>query len=35
MKIHPQTIIEGYRLAAKEAQKALEASAVDHGYIFN
>jgi len=31
MKIHPQTIIEGYRLAAKEAQKALEASAVDHG----
>jgi len=31
MKIHPQTIIEGYRLAAQAAQKALEESAVDNG----
>jgi len=31
MKIHPQTIIEGYRLASKAAQKALEESAVDNG----
>jgi len=30
-KIHPQTIIEGYRLAAQAAQKALEESAVDNG----
>ena len=29
-KIHPQTIIEGYRIASKAALKALEASAVDH-----
>ncbi|KAF9169103.1 T-complex protein 1 subunit beta [Mortierella sp. AD011] len=29
-KIHPQTIIEGYRIASAAAYKALEASAVDH-----
>lgn len=29
-KIHPQTIIEGYRIASSAALKALEASAVDH-----
>lgn len=29
-KIHPQTIIEGYRIASHAALKALEASAVDH-----
>lgn len=28
--IHPQTIIEGYRLASAAAYKTLEASAVDH-----
>ncbi|KAM0425428.1 hypothetical protein ACHAPT_009217 [Fusarium lateritium] len=29
-KIHPQTIIEGYRIASQAALKALEESAVDH-----
>ncbi|KXN91164.1 putative T-complex protein 1 subunit beta, partial [Leucoagaricus sp. SymC.cos] len=29
-KIHPQTIIEGYRIASAAALKALEKSAVDH-----
>ena len=29
-KIHPQTIVEGYRVAADAAYKALEAAAVDH-----
>lgn len=29
-KMHPQTIIEGYRIASKVALKALEAAAVDH-----
>ncbi|KAG0276042.1 T-complex protein 1 subunit beta, partial [Linnemannia exigua] len=29
-KIHPQTIIEGYRIASAAAYKALEESAVDH-----
>ncbi|KAG2185776.1 hypothetical protein INT43_002213, partial [Umbelopsis isabellina] len=29
-RIHPQTIIEGYRLATNEAYKALEAAAIDH-----
>ena len=29
-KIHPQTIIDGYRIASKAARDALEASAVDH-----
>jgi T-complex protein 1 subunit beta len=32
-KIHPQTIVEGYRLASAAAFKALEASAVDHGFV--
>jgi T-complex protein 1 subunit beta len=30
-KIHPQTVVEGYRIASKAALKALEASAVDNG----
>ncbi|KAG9103233.1 T-complex protein 1 subunit beta, partial [Ceratobasidium sp. 370] len=30
-KIHPQTIIEGYRIASAAALKALEASAIDNG----
>ncbi|KAF8607686.1 hypothetical protein BDV93DRAFT_487497 [Ceratobasidium sp. AG-I] len=30
-KIHPQTIIEGYRIASAAALKALEGSAVDNG----
>jgi T-complex protein 1 subunit beta len=29
-KIHPQTIVEGYRIASKAALKALEESAIDH-----
>ncbi|KAJ8612040.1 hypothetical protein MRB53_037683 [Persea americana] len=29
-RIHPQTIIEGYRIASAAALKALEATAVDH-----
>ncbi|KAF8979102.1 T-complex protein 1 subunit beta [Entomortierella lignicola] len=29
-KIHPQTIIEGYRIASAAAYKALEESAIDH-----
>ncbi|KAI9817951.1 MAG: T-complex protein 1 subunit beta [Phylliscum demangeonii] len=29
-KIHPQTIIEGYRIASQVALKALESTAVDH-----
>ncbi|EGF77220.1 hypothetical protein BATDEDRAFT_91936 [Batrachochytrium dendrobatidis JAM81] len=29
-KIHPQTIIDGYRIASATAHKALEASAIDH-----
>lgn len=29
-RIHPQTIIEGYRLASKAAYEILEASAIDH-----
>lgn len=31
MKIHPQTIVEGYREATKIAREALEKSAKDHG----
>ena len=31
MRLHPQTIVEGYRLASAAALKALEASAVDNG----
>lgn len=30
-KIHPQTVIEGFRIASKAALKALTDSAVDHG----
>ena len=30
-KMHPQTIIEGYRLATVHARKALENSAKDNG----
>ncbi|KZT13215.1 uncharacterized protein LAESUDRAFT_719549 [Laetiporus sulphureus 93-53] len=30
MKIHPQTIVEGYRIASDAALKALEKAAVDH-----
>lgn len=33
-KIHPQTIVEGYRIASGIALKALEASAVDNGLVF-
>ncbi|KAK7432123.1 T-complex protein 1 subunit beta [Neonectria magnoliae] len=29
-KVHPQTIIEGYRIASRAALKALEETAVDH-----
>lgn len=32
-KIHPQTIIEGYRLATAAAYKALEASTQDHRLV--
>ena len=31
-KIHPQTIIEGYRIASAASLRALEKSAVDHRY---
>lgn len=31
LKIHPQTIVEGYRIASAAALKALEEAAVDHG----
>ncbi|KIK70955.1 hypothetical protein GYMLUDRAFT_33045 [Collybiopsis luxurians FD-317 M1] len=30
LKIHPQTVVEGYRTASQAALKALEASSVDH-----
>lgn len=32
-KIHPQTIVEGYRIASLAALKALEGAAVDHAYV--
>ena len=32
-KIHPQTIIAGWRKATAEAHVALEKSALDHGYV--
>ena len=32
-KIHPQTIIEGFRIAEQAALTALTNSAVDHGYV--
>lgn len=31
-RIHPQTIVEGYRIASQVALEALEKSAVDNGY---
>ncbi|KIY53524.1 chaperonin Cpn60/TCP-1, partial [Fistulina hepatica ATCC 64428] len=31
-KIHPQTIVEGYRIAGSAALRALEKSAVNHSY---
>ncbi|KAK0191626.1 chaperonin Cpn60/TCP-1 family [Armillaria mellea] len=34
-KIHPQTIVEGYRIASLAALKALEGSAVDNLDLFN
>ena len=36
-KLHPQTIIEGFRIASKEALAALEEAAQDHGCaaVFN
>jgi len=30
-KLHPQTVVDGYRIASREALKALEESAADHG----
>ena len=33
LRIHPQTIVEGYRIASAAALQALEAAAVDHGYV--
>ena len=30
-KVHPQTVVEGYRMAAQAALKALESAAVDNG----
>ena len=32
-KIHPQTIVEGYRIASAAALKALEGAAVDNSYV--
>lgn len=32
-KIHPQTIVEGYRIASAAALEALEGAAVDHSYV--
>jgi T-complex protein 1 subunit beta len=32
-RIHPQTIVEGYRIAERAALQALTNSAVDHGYF--
>jgi len=34
MKIHPQTIVEGYRIASDAALKALEGAAVDNLCVF-
>ena len=34
-KIHPQTIVEGYRIASGAALKALERSAVDNRHVFD
>ena len=35
MKIHPQTIVEGYRIAGDAALKALEGAAVDNLCVFS
>jgi T-complex protein 1 subunit beta len=35
LRIHPQTIVEGYRIASVAALKALEGAAVDNGYVAN
>ena len=32
-RIHPQTIVEGFRIAERAALAALTDSAVDHGYL--
>ena len=32
-KIHPQTIVEGFRIAEQAALTSLTNSAVDHGYL--
>lgn len=32
-RIHPQTIVEGFRIAERAALEALTDSAVDHGYL--
>lgn len=33
-KIHPQTIVEGYRIASATALQALEKAAIDNGCVF-
>jgi T-complex protein 1 subunit beta len=33
LKIHPQMIVEGYRIASAAALKASEEAVVDHGYV--
>ncbi|KAJ1550041.1 T-complex protein 1 subunit beta, partial [Nowakowskiella sp. JEL0078] len=33
-KIHPQTIIDGFRLASAAAYKALQNAAIDHRHVF-
>ncbi len=32
-KIHPQTVVEGYRIASRAALDALEGAAKDHGWV--
>ena len=34
-KVHPQTIVDGYRIGSAAALEALQASAVDHGYVLS
>ena len=34
-RIHPQTIVEGYRIASAAALEALEGAAVDHACVSN
>lgn len=33
-QIHPQTVVEGYRIASHVALKALQASAKDHSWVW-